>query len=217
MPGTCAGLSLSIYSNMKAILRFLNGHTIVSLMAIFLSLHAAAQTDSVYTGVPHARDSLQKKKKERNDDWKEKVTFGGNFQLQFGTFTFIYLSPTIGYIPFEKLNVGVGVIYNFISLDYGSYGKYTQSIWGGHSYARYFITDGFFVQGQYDMLRQPNVYSTKADAKTWVEYMMVGGGFRQPIGNKAALSSTILYNVTPSSLSIYSSRLVIQFGFMSTF
>ncbi len=176
-----------------------------------------AQTDSVYTGTVTKRDSL-KRKRERNDDWKEKVTYGGNFQLQFGTFTFIYLSPTIGYIPAKNFNVGVGIIYNYISLDYGApYGKYTQSIYGTHTYARYFVTDGVFVQGQYDRLLQPMVYGYKPDAKTWVDYVLVGGGFRQPIGDKAALSTSIMYNLTPSNISIYPSRLIIQFGFMSTF
>ena len=176
-----------------------------------------AQTDSVYYGSPAPKDST-KREKERNNDWMEKLTYGGNFQLQFGTFTFIYLSPTIGYTPFEEFNFGVGLIYNYISLDYGKpYGKVSQSVFGGHSYARYFVTDNVFLQSQYDMLRQPDVYSTRSDAKKWVKYVLVGGGFRQPIGDKAALSSSILYNLTPDRLSIYPSRIIIQFGFMGNF
>lgn len=175
-----------------------------------------AQVDSVYTGTVERKEK-EKKKKERNDEWKERVTFGGNLQLQFGSYTFIYLSPTIGYIPFEKVNVGVGLIYNYISINYGAYGKYDQSIYGTHTYARYFITDGVFIQGQYDRLFQPGGSFFGKTDRIWVDYGMVGGGFRQSIGKKASLTTTLMYNLTPNLLSIYPSRLVIQFGFMSTF
>lgn len=175
-----------------------------------------AQVDSVYTGEP-AQRIKEKKKRERNDDWKEDVTFGGNLQLQFGTYTFIYLAPTIGYIPFEKANIGVGLIYNYISINYGGpYGKYAQSIYGTHVYARYYITEGIFAQGQFDRLFQPSVFAAKNDM-VWVDYGLVGVGFSQSIGNKASLTSSIMYNLTPNSLSIYPSRLVVQFGFLSTF
>lgn len=174
-----------------------------------------AQVDSVYTGAPQIREK-EKRKKERNDDWKEKVSYGGNLQLQFGTYTFIYLSPTIGYKPLDKLNVGVGLIYNYISINYGTYGKYAQSIYGTHTYVRYFITEGIFLQGQYDRLFQPGKFAGK-DNMQWVDYALVGGGFSQSIGKKAALTTSIMYNLTPNPLSIYPSRLVVQFGFMGTF
>lgn len=189
----------------------------LSAFLLLLCNGLGAQTDSVYTGNVAATDS-SRHYKERDTEWMEKFTYGGNFQLQFGTFTFIYLSPTIGYSPIEDFNFGVGFIYNYISLDYGKpYGKVSQSVFGGHSYARYFVTDNVFLQAQYDMLRQPDVYSIRPDSKTWVKYALVGGGFRQPIGDKAALSSSILYNLTPSDLSIYPSRLIIQFGIMASF
>lgn len=189
---------------------FFNTFFLVVLFAAF----GSAQVDSVYTGDIKKKD--EERRKERNYDWMENVTFGGNLQLQFGSYTFIYLSPTIGYMPLEKLNVGVGLIYNYISINYGAFGKYSQSVYGTHSYLRYFLTDGFFVQGQFDRLFQPNVFAANEN-KVWVDYALVGGGFRQSIGDKAALTTSIMYNLTPNLLSIYPNRLIIQFGFMSRF
>jgi hypothetical protein len=184
---------------------------------LFLSLSLRSQTDDVYNGTPNKTDSI-KKKKIRNNDWLEKVTYGSNFQLQFGTYTFIYLSPTIGYLPFQKLNIGAGLIYNYISINYGgSFGRYQQSIYGTHTYARYLVTEGFFVQGQYDRLFQPTIRSINGNDKFWIDYTLVGIGFRQPFGDKVALTTTIMYNVTPNSSSIYPSRFVIQFGFVGGF
>ena len=203
---------------MKTHCRFLKVFLGALIFVGVFSSNLCAQTDSVYTGTTHIsrKDSI-KRKKPVDDLWKDRVTYGSNFQLQFGTFTFIYLSPTIGYIPFKNFNVGVGFIYNYINLNYGStYGTYSQSIFGTHTYARYYVRPNFFIQGQYDRLKQPNVSSYNPEDKTWVEYMMVGGGFRQPLSSHAGLTTSIMYNLTPSFLSIYPSRLIIQFGFIGT-
>jgi len=176
-----------------------------------------SQTDDVYTGDPAAIDTT-KRKKEKNRDWLDKVTYEGNLQLQLGTYTFIYFSPALGYRITDKLNVGVGVIYNYISINYGSqYGKISQSVFGGHSYARYFVREDLYLQVQYDKLRQPNVFSFIPESIRWVDYVLAGVGFRRPLGNKVALSGTLLYNLTPDPLSIYPTRLIVQFGFMGSF
>lgn len=176
---------------------------------------AFAQKDKVYYG---ENDSAKTKKatKEKNDAWKDKTTWGGNAQLWIGNSTFILLSPTIGYLPVKNINVGLGVIYNYTSYR-SPYGEYTQSIFGGHSYARYIIAESYFVQAQYDRLYQPDLFSINAKAKTWVDYFLVGGGFMQNIGERTALMSSIMFYVNPDPLSIYQSRFIIQFGLMSTF
>ena len=183
---------------------------------VTFGVNLKGQTDSVYTGGVSPHDSI-KKRQPKNREWLKKITYEGNIQFQLSAYTFFYFSPTIGYSPIKKLNVGLGVIYNYISINYGPpYGKVSQSVFGGHSYARYFVSEVFFVQGQYDKLRQPDVYGYGPEKK-WVDYVLVGGGFRKPIGDKIGLSATILYNLTPSLLSIYPNRLIVQFGFMGTF
>jgi hypothetical protein len=185
---------------------------LVLLLFVLSCASLTAQTDSVYTGSAGPRN-----KKPRDDAWKKKFTYGGNFQAWIGNPTFVFLSPNIGYIPFENFNVGIGGIYNYTSRDYGPYGKYSQSIFGGHSYVRYIIAESYFVQLQYDKLYQPDVFAASPDAKRWVDYLLVGGGFRQAVGDRAAITSSIMYNLTPNDLSIYPSRVIIQFGFIGGF
>jgi hypothetical protein len=188
------------------------------LLVLFMacSMAAGAQTDSVYFGNPNP-DTLTKKKKVRNDAWKKKMTYGGNFQAWFGNPTFIFISPTIGYMPVKNLNVGIGGIYNYSRIDFGRYGSYSQSIFGGHSYARYIFSGTYFVQLQYDRLRQPNLLSYTPGEKIWVDYLMIGGGIRQPLGAKAGLMMTLMYNLTPHPLSIYGSPVIVQVGFVAGF
>lgn len=187
---------------------------IISLLLI-CTIVSHAQVDSVYYGSKHPvkKNDVRKPK---NDAWKENVTWGGNIQAWIGNPTFILLTPTIGYIPFKKFNVGIGGIYNYTSYN-SSYGNYAQSIYGGHSYARYTIGDSYFVQVQYDKLLQPDLFSQEPNAKVWVNYVLVGGGFSQAIGDKLSLSTSIMYNVNRNLLSIYPSRLIIQFGIIGNF
>lgn len=175
-----------------------------------------AQVDSVFTGSPTGNNGKQKK--PRNTEWLKDVTWGANFQVWPGNPFFLYLSPSVGYSPIEKLNVGLGFIYNYTSSDYGSYGKYKQSVFGGQSYARYLITDGVFAQLQYDRLRQPDFLSGSEGQKKWVDYLLFGCGFSQPVGDNTSLSTSVMYNFTPSPISIYyPNRFIIQFGVVAGF
>ena len=174
-----------------------------------------AQVDSVYMGLPP--DSTPPKKKIRNNDWLKKVTYGGNFHAWFGNPSFVFLSPSVGYVPVEELNVGLGFIYNYMSTDAGYYGRYKHSVFGAHSYVRYIIAQNYMLQVQFDRLRQPDLLIYPPGEKLWVNYLLVGGGFRHPLGDRAALTSALMYNLTPHPLSIYPSRLIIQFGFMGGF
>jgi hypothetical protein len=183
------------------------------LLFVFVS---KGQVDSVYYGTKHPQKKGSPSNKPKNDEWKKSVSWGGNVQAWIGNPTFILLSPTLGYIPFKNFTVGIGGIYNYTSYN-TQYGNYSQSIYGAHSFVRYVIGDSYFVQAQFDKLKQPNLFSPEPNDKIWVDYFLIGGGFRQPIGDKAALITSIMYNVNPNALSIYPSNIIIQVGIVGTF
>jgi len=186
------------------------------LLSFSVSQSVLAQKDNVYFGEKNDTSKTKKTEKQKDQEWKEKTTWGGNAQLWIGNSTFILLSPTIGFLPMKNINLGLGVIYNYTSYR-SQYGEYSQSIFGGHSYVRYLIGESYFVQAQYDRLYQPDLLSINPKAKTWVDYFLVGGGFMQNIGERTALMSSIMFYVNPEPLSIYQSRFIIQFGLMSRF
>lgn len=183
---------------------------------LFIGFCCNAQTDSVYYGNTR-NDTSHKARKPRNKDWLEKVTYGGDFQLSFGSYTNIYLAPTIGYTPFNRFNFGIGFIYNYVSINYSGYGRFEQTVYGGHSYARYFFGESFFAQAQFDHLLQPNVFNfNNPREKVWVDYLLVGGGYRQSLGKNAALVTSIMINLTPTRLSLYPNP-IFQIGFVGGF
>jgi hypothetical protein len=193
---------------MKIILR------IAVLIVLSVSI-LKGQVDSVYTGKQQA-DPRQQPKEPRFEKLKRSMTWGGDFQAWIGNSTFILLSPTIGFIPYKSFNVAVGIVYNYTSYN-SIYGRYSQSIFGGHSLLRYIIAESYFVQVQFDKLRQPNLFSIDPNDKIWVDYLLVGGGFKQNLGDKVALTTSIMYNVHPDPLSIYFSGIIVQFGITGRF
>lgn len=185
--------------------------TRIILLFVLFGFTCQAQTDSVYYG----SDSVPPRRERKfwHPEWRDRLTLGGNFQLWFGNPTFVLLTPTIGYRAVDNLYVGIGGVYNYTSINFGQYGRFQQSIFGGHSFVRYVIVESYFAQVQFDMLRQPDWYTLEPDDKVWVDYLLVGGGFRQQLGPRAALLTSIMYNLTPHPFSIYPGRVIVQFGF----
>jgi hypothetical protein len=192
--------------------------SVITFILIFNCMFFNAQTDSVYYGTnPKAAGKI---KKEKNNDWLKKFTYGGSMSAFFSNGTYINFSPTIGYLPIKKLNVGAGFIYNYYSKDYGpSFGKVTQTIYGGQLFARYMVGQSIFLQAQYLKLLQPNSLNySNPNQKIWVDYALVGGGYRLSLGTKAALITSIMYNLTYNqSLSIYPNPIILQVGFVGGF
>lgn len=152
-------------------------------------------------------------KERKKADWLKNINYGGNIQAYFGSSTFIYLNPTIGYNVNDRLNVGGGAIYSYLS----GTGGVSRSMYGPQVYARFRAFENLAIIGQYDKLFQPDWNSYTADRMIWVDYAMGGIGYMQRAGDHAAFYTNLLYNFTPHRSSIYPSNLILQFGFNTRF
>ena len=138
-------------------------------------------------------------------DW-EKVYTGGGLALQFGTYTFIDISPLVGYRLTEDLSVGFGVSYKYLS-DNRIKG-YNSHLYGGNLFSRYVFAENFFGQVEYELINVEYFtvngagLITDSERKD-VSYLWIGGGYRQPIGPNSYLNLMALYNLNESIYSIY--------------
>jgi len=143
---------------------------------------------------------------DERSDWQERIFMGGNLGLQFGTQTYVNISPTMGYRITNALSAGVGVSYIYQKIY-----DISRTHYGGNVFGRMKIADPFFAMAQYEYLSVDTGFEGR---RLGLKSVLVGGGIQQPLGGKAVASFTVLYNLSyeEGQPSVYNSPLVIGGG-----
>jgi hypothetical protein len=147
--------------------------------------------------------------------FRDRLFFGGNFGLQFGTQTIIEVAPIVGYRLTDRLAAGVGgkyIYYRFRSAPF----EYSTNMYGGSVFARYNILENLFAYTEYEILNldAPDPLNPYALRRTNVTSVFVGGGYRQLLGTRSSLNLMLLYNLNESTNSPYQNPILrIGFGF----
>lgn len=149
--------------------------------------------------------------------FRDRLFFGGNFGLQFGSITNIDISPLVGYRITPRFSAGLGITYQYIR--YNDF-DYNTSVYGGRVFSRFIVTGpnaptNVFIHAEYEMLNgdviNPNTLLIEKD---WVPGAFAGLGFIQGIGGRAAFGLTVLYNfLYDPERSFYGSPWVVRAGF----
>lgn len=156
-----------------------------------------------------AQDKPQKKK----SSFLQKTRLGGYLGLQFGTITYVDVSPMLMYAFTQKLYGGVGFTYMYFK-DKRYTPSYTSNTYGGRTFLQYLIWQGLFAHVEYELLNvdffDPGTFEM---GRTNLNNVFIGGGYRQVIGGRSFASITILYNLNDSMYSPYQNPLLrIGFG-----
>jgi hypothetical protein len=144
------------------------------------------------------------------------MDFGGYLGAQFGNVTYIEISPLASYRVTDKFHAGLGLTYSYYK-DNTYIPAYSSSAYGGSIFARYFIWRDLFVHAEYAPLYITNfIYYPPAlpdEGKApWAHDVLIGGGYRQWIGDRASINLMVLWNVNESIYSPYSNP-IIRIGF----
>lgn len=152
---------------------------------------------------------------EDNPPFKDRMYFGGNFSLQFGTMTFIDISPLAGVMLTEKFSTGLGATYQYLS-----FRRNSTSVYGGRVFGRYNITRNIFAHSEVEKLNTAYVVPGATSGqdrlvRDWVTGVFVGGGYFTPFGSRGGANITLLYNLTyDNRRSPYNEPYVIRVGFV---
>ena len=160
---------------------------------------------------------------------KDKLFAGGSLGLSFGRYTFINLSPQIGYRFNKYLSSGVGFNLIYASQkeedSYGrDYRKITQGITGLNLFARFYPFEKFLIQiqpeanyifGNVRYYQPPAEGKYKLDAEI-VPSFLAGAGMVVPTGN-GALITTIMYDVLQKTSSPYGNKPIVNVGYNFNF
>ncbi len=150
----------------------------------------------------------------QNNFW-DRVYTGGGIGLQFGSQTFVNISPLVGYRLTEKLSVGLSATYIYYRYKNPNPAfSYSSNIYGGSVFSRYLIFENLFAHVEYEVLRleaRDNV-SRLLGTKD-VTSILVGGGYRQMLGDRSSINLILLYNLNETTYSPYQNPIIrISFG-----
>jgi outer membrane protein assembly factor BamA len=169
-------------------------------------------TSSAQEGASNKQSHI---KPERNGFW-DRVYTGGGIGLQFGTQTLVNISPMLGYRLTEKFSVGVSGTYLYYRVKYSDPAySYSSNTYGGSVFSRYLILDNLFAHVEYELLRlEVRDAVSRLLGKKDITSVLVGGGYRQMIGERSSLNLMLLYNLNETAFSPYQNPIIrLSFGF----
>jgi len=155
----------------------------------------------------------QNKPSEEKPPFRERLFFGGNFGLQFGTITDIQFSPIVGIWVLPRLAVAAGPNFRYFKDPFDK-----TVIWGGKAYTEFIVVQdlnniiplglhaGLFLHLEDEVLslessffRNPPYESERFIQNT----LLAGGGISQQIGRRSSINLTFLWALSDSDYGIY--------------
>lgn len=134
----------------------------------------------------------------QKSDISEKLFFGGGFGAGFGNYTFISVSPIIGYRVSSRLAAGVRFMYQYTTFEYINQNfdkeRYNGNDFGVSPFARFMVYGPAFLQAEYEYMSYDALYYDGTKRRANFDSFLAGAGIAQPIGQRASFFLTVLYN-----------------------
>lgn len=182
---------------------FLENFKFISLFLItgwlFLSPAVSAQDfDDIYSDETEAEDSLK---------LSDKIYFGGDLSLSFGSTFFFSVAPEMGYKLWPRLHVGTGLYYMYAS---SRLYNYSLSVYGTRAYVRPYPLKKLFLQAEYEILNSPEFdpFYGYTDKRVFVPGFLAGLGYMEQGSGRLGFYVAILYNFTISEQTPYTNPVI---------
>ena len=146
--------------------------------------------------------ALQKQPPPQQKAKKMPVYYGGSIGLSFGNYFRVNVSPMVGYRYSPKASVGFRVSYEYIE-DKRYDPKLTSSNYGGSLFARYRIIPKAYGHVEFAYMSYKYKISNLESDRTWVPFLLLGGGYVQPISPNASFIIEVLVDVLQDDRSPY--------------
>ena len=136
-----------------------------------------------------------------------KIYYGGGIGFNFlGDYFRISVEPMIGYKITPKFSAGVKLMYEYIKYSTTAETKYNN--FGGSIFSRYRVIPQFYIHVEYAYYSYQ--YSAKIfgsnyeSERSWVPFLLLGGGYSQQIGRNSWIYAQALWDVINDDKSPYS-------------
>jgi hypothetical protein len=171
---------------------------IISIL-LLIGLGVFAQDTIVEQVQPEPKEKKQKKQKQPIG---QRIYFGGNVGLTFGSYTRVALYPYVAYKFTPKFSGGVKVLYEYVK-DNRYVSAYESSNYGGSFFTRYRVFPQLYLHAEYEMVNYQLYDFNGEKVREWVPFLYLGGGYSQNIGGNAWLNVQVLFDVLQDSRSPY--------------
>jgi hypothetical protein len=173
---------------------FKRGISIIAMALFSLALFSQVE-ESVTPG--------GNQKKKEKPPLTNRLIFGGEIGLSFGTITYIKLAPLVGYRDYhlETSTYGAKVVVSFTVLKASDLPK-------GLSLGDIAV----HVENEFLNVAVYDPYYTQFTDRVWIDNLLVGAGIVQSLGGRFGISVFILWDVTQNIYSPYSNP-ILKFGF----
>lgn len=151
----------------------------------------------------------------------ERVVFGGNLSLNFGTNSYFYIAPTVGYRVNEKVLSGVGYIYQYAKFSSainpltGNFEPfdYQSTLHGPKAFVYFAPVEMLYLGGQMEFLKHDVIqdFSSGETSREWTPVLFLEIGYLQRAG-KGQIQIGVKYNVLHDVDSPYSSAFIPTIG-----
>ena len=189
---------------------------ILIFLALFLmtfSSQMMAQEDSTDYATDNKEAQAPPPAQKTRPPIKDKIYFGGNLGLSFGTVTSIAIEPLIGWKWTPKLSSGLVLSYWYFK-DNRYVPEYESSSYGYRLFTRYRVIPQIYLHAEWAQFFYDNIYDPEAAfsdpsdpfVKASVPYLFLGGGLSQPMGSNAHFFIQVLYEVIQDRRSVYRSN-----------
>jgi len=154
--------------------------------------------------------------------FNQRLVYGGGFGMQFGNVTLLDFSPSVGYRVSDQLTLGTGISYKYnhidqytLDLNSGRWYDYNSNVYGGSVWGQYYILKNIFAHAEIEQLRidyrftsvsstEPTMVKDGVD----VTSVLVGGGYRQPLGGRVFFNILVLFNLNETDFSPYNNPII---------
>ncbi|GGH70905.1 MAG: hypothetical protein EP346_12650 [Bacteroidetes bacterium] len=153
----------------------------------------------------------------------QRLVYGGNFALSFGSTTYIEVSPRVGYRVTNDLTAGLGVNFIYSKIPRNFYGQgypgYETYVYGMHEYTTYNlpIQLPIALHQEFEMLNYELFnYRDYEYQRQWVPGWHIGAALYQQVNSRGGgVYFMALYNVLyDPDRSLYASPWSLRLSFM---
>ena len=176
----------------------------ILLMAVFLLLAGtpvfAQQVDTLRVDTTQAVQMLVPE--ESKAPVESKVFYGGSLGLSFGDYFRLAVTPMVGYKLSPRASLGLKVQYEY-TVDSRYVQEVTSHNYGGSVFARYRIHPKVYVHAEFAEMSYKYSSGNFTSERQWVPFILLGGGFVQPVSPNTALFVEVLFDVLQDDKSPY--------------